>query len=804
MPGPPVHLADSACLRLSPAAIHWAASCGQLATLEWLVESGEDPESVGLTSQRAKRRRPLHWAARNGQLECVQYLVEVARVDPDPRDRQSVSPFQLAVWQNQSGVARYLVDEANVDVTQLNNFECGAQHWLGTAPRERSGALGEELLPLASWLKERGCDMHAPQRQGHLPLHKAAWGGQLALCQWLRDECGAVDDVQDKSGNYAADVAQMGGHDTLAAWLRAECSGARARSLATLGLPSDTTDHGAIRAAFMALARRLHPDHAQRASMLAADPANDVSADIADSRVGGAESADFASIRAAYEHLTTGGGVGHQSNPTHSLHRMLRATASGPAAAETEATTDVVEEAEACFRAQLAAVAHEYGSRGIPLPALRKKFAEVWGRPLPEPAALGLPPRTSLLRLVERFDDAVTLVPSDVEGGPPRLVASVSRETVLGHAHGAPPAAAPADEGDGEEGDGGNTRMAAARWPAPELERLPASLRPKPGQTLDLILGTHILLLQTRRGYRSNVDSMLLPYYASMRAASTSCFDGSGGAPRRVADLGCGNGLVGILAGKQWPNLVELALFERQESLAALAQRNLALNGLAQVPDDATAGGTDARATLHVGDLSEPLAYPLARFDGVLCNPPFYEGGSGGRSRPATSEKSDAHFESSLGIEGFIGAIADMLVLGGRGWLVYDTTESARLDAAIRAHSSRLELTNVTVKVHEAADDASSPSSRLLIELLRRDVGNGMAAEQEAASLLGLLGVAAEQQKGAPTPPHDTLVLHAESGCKSYSPPIEEWIERLPPCHYSIRSWDWVGARGAAGGEAHP
>ena len=83
----------------------------------------------------------------------------------------------------------------------------------------------------------------------------ARWAGGL---RWLRDECGAVDDATDRSGNYAADVADMGGHAELAEWLRAECSGARARSLRVLGLPSGTTDAGAIRAAFVALARAHH------------------------------------------------------------------------------------------------------------------------------------------------------------------------------------------------------------------------------------------------------------------------------------------------------------------------------------------------------------------------------------------------------------------------------------------------------------------------------------------------------------------------------------------------------------------
>ena len=138
------------------------------------------------------------------------------------------------MWQNRLEVARYLVERRGVDPKQLNVFACGAQHWLGTTPSERAGPEGVELLPTARWLRGHGVDFHAVQRQGHSPLHKASWGGHLAFCRWLRDECGLLDDAQDRGGNYAADVADMGGHVALAAWLRAEGSGARARSLAVL------------------------------------------------------------------------------------------------------------------------------------------------------------------------------------------------------------------------------------------------------------------------------------------------------------------------------------------------------------------------------------------------------------------------------------------------------------------------------------------------------------------------------------------------------------------------------------------
>ena len=174
-------------------AAHWAAGSGHLDALIWLIASGLEADGIGKVSSRSKRRRPLHFAARNGQLRVVRYLCEDAGADPDSRDSQSVSPFQLAIWQNQLEVARYLVEQREVDPTQRNVFACGAQHWLGTTPAERSGQGGAALLPTARWLQGHGVDWHAPQRQGHSPLHKASWGGHLALCRWLRDECGALD-----------------------------------------------------------------------------------------------------------------------------------------------------------------------------------------------------------------------------------------------------------------------------------------------------------------------------------------------------------------------------------------------------------------------------------------------------------------------------------------------------------------------------------------------------------------------------------------------------------------------------------
>ena len=342
-----------------------------------------------------------------------------------------------------------------------------------------------QLVPFAVWLRERGLDFEAPQGNGHRPLHKAAYGGHVAFCRWLRDECGAVDDHTDAAGNYAADIAEMAGHGALAAWLRDECSGARARSCEALGLPPTTMCEATIRARYLELARTCHPDRC-----------TDADAATATER--------FERIRAAYTHLTEAGGRGSQANPTHSLRRMLAATAPAPSADAAVATGDssdtgdatatatgdatatatsgatatatsgatatggaaasrpplgapgiaaggvAVEdstssveggtsaEASRCFKAKLAAVCHEHGESGVAITSLRKKYAEVWrGETLPPPESLGLHPRTGLRALLGHYQDTVRVVDgAPTERAPPRVVAVVSRASALGHARG--------------------------------------------------------------------------------------------------------------------------------------------------------------------------------------------------------------------------------------------------------------------------------------------------------------------------------------------------------------------------------
>ena len=83
--------------------------------------------------------------------------------------------------------------------------------------------------------------------------------------------------------------------------------------------------------------------------------------------------------------------------------------------------------------------------------------------------------------------------------------------------------------------------------------------------TLDTI--RDIKLYQNKKGYRFSVDALLLYSFVNMHRAY------------RIADLGAGSGIVGILLAKKYHDS-EVALIEMQNSLAGLAEKISSLTKL--------------------------------------------------------------------------------------------------------------------------------------------------------------------------------------------------------------------------------
>jgi ankyrin repeat protein len=299
--------------------LHWAAGTGFDEMIDTIIDLHHDDEGDSSTSNKPKQqehttntipvvaavdqnayhpstgRTPLHYAARNGHLPTCQLLIERHGANPHPRcGRGSVTPLQLAVWQNRLTVVRYLVEQNTATATAIvdgaatasrltvvqerNDFNCGLMHWVGLIPRKRWGGCdtddendenndGSGVLPLARYLHSMGLSYDSTpsnaNTQGHTPLHKAAWGGNLALIRYFREDHDIYDKVQDEAGNYCADIAKMRGNHEVAQWLLDHGSVDRHESYRILGLEVGASDEE-VRQRYRDLARRRHPDKKQQ------------------------------------------------------------------------------------------------------------------------------------------------------------------------------------------------------------------------------------------------------------------------------------------------------------------------------------------------------------------------------------------------------------------------------------------------------------------------------------------------------------------------------------------------------------
>lgn len=201
--------------------------------------------------------------------------------------------------------------------------------------------------------------------------------------------------------------------------------------------------------------------------------------------------------------------------------------------------------------------------------------------------------------------------------------------------------------------------------------------------TEDALLGGRVRLLQPRKGYRVAVDAVLL-------AAAVDA-----GRQSRILDLGAGVGAVGLCIARRIADCHILGI-ELQADLAALAERNAALNGLAD------------RVRTIVHDLAAPLPAGIAGFDHVASNPPYLAAAVADPS-PDPS-KALATVESSAPLARWLAVATGALKPAGTLTIIH---RSDRLDE-IAAHLEQLGWGDLTVK-------PLAPAQRVLVRARRAD-----------------------------------------------------------------------------------
>jgi tRNA1Val (adenine37-N6)-methyltransferase len=180
-------------------------------------------------------------------------------------------------------------------------------------------------------------------------------------------------------------------------------------------------------------------------------------------------------------------------------------------------------------------------------------------------------------------------------------------------------------------------------------------------ETTDSILNGALTLVQPRNGYRFSMDSILLGRFVRVRKRD------------RVLELGAGCGVISVMiAALRLPR--EVAAVEIQPDLAAIAERNAALNQL----DSIRVISADLRARRIEG-----LA--PASFDVIVANPPYRALGSGRRS-PHPGRRV-AREERAATLADFVAAAKRFAASGAKVAFVFDASRSAELLRCLAAHS---------------------------------------------------------------------------------------------------------------------
>jgi tRNA1(Val) A37 N6-methylase TrmN6 len=199
--------------------------------------------------------------------------------------------------------------------------------------------------------------------------------------------------------------------------------------------------------------------------------------------------------------------------------------------------------------------------------------------------------------------------------------------------------------------------------------------------TEDALLGGRVRLLQPQRGYRVAVDAVLLAAAVAARAEE------------RVLDLGAGVGSVGLCLAVRVPGCTVVGI-ELQSFLAAIAERNAALNDLA------------GRVRTIVHDLAQPLPADLGLFDHVATNPPYLAAAVADPS-PDPS-KALATVESSADLSRWLGVAAGALKPAGALSIIH---RADRLEEIV-GHLGALGFNDVAIK-------RLPPAARVLIRAQR-------------------------------------------------------------------------------------
>lgn len=203
--------------------------------------------------------------------------------------------------------------------------------------------------------------------------------------------------------------------------------------------------------------------------------------------------------------------------------------------------------------------------------------------------------------------------------------------------------------------------------------------------TEDSVLDGKVRLLQPARGYRAGLDAALLAAACDARPA------------QRVIEAGCGAGGALLAAAARRPG-AHFTGVERDPKALALAQKNIALNGM------------DDRVAVVAGDVALRFSgLGLEPFDAALANPPFFD--DPGALRSPAAERRDAWMADD-GLAAWIGFLTKAVREGGTVTVIHRADRLADILALFAPKAG-------SIQVRPIHPFANSAAKRVLVRAVK-------------------------------------------------------------------------------------
>ncbi|TCS62622.1 tRNA1(Val) (adenine(37)-N6)-methyltransferase [Varunaivibrio sulfuroxidans] len=237
----------------------------------------------------------------------------------------------------------------------------------------------------------------------------------------------------------------------------------------------------------------------------------------------------------------------------------------------------------------------------------------------------------------------------------------------------------------------------------------------------DALLGGRVRLLQPLAGYRAAIDPVLLAAAIAPRSRA------------RVLDAGMGVGAAALCLARRVADITVTGI-ELQEPLAALARRNIALNGV------------QGRVDVVLGDIAAPPdAIARGGFDHVMVNPPYMERGQG--HPPPETSRAAAHVEGRSSLDDWVKFALAMTKTKGDVTFVHRADRLDDVLAALHGRAGAITVLPIRSRsgrqakrvIVRARKGVSGPL-QLLSALIVHDAGGGYTSRaqdilQEARAL---------------------------------------------------------------------